>query len=297
MPIIGVTGSQNTKSFLNPNAPTIGTATDVGTGRAYNNGAATVTFTAAASGAPATSFTAVSTPGSYTATGASSPLTVTGLQSNTSYTFHVYASNAVGPSANSASSNSITATTVPQAPTIGTITSNTSSTGRMNVPYTAGADGGKTVTTFTATSSPGSVTATGSSPILVTGLTPGTTYTFTVTATNANGTSSASSASNSAVASRYVCTSGGNVSGTNCSYGASSYSTYVCPSRNQDCQFYQNTIVQGCEEQNYGIRCCYLLSNNQNSMCCPVCSLGTAYYCPNGGNLSGTTCTYAATIQ
>jgi hypothetical protein len=66
------------------------------------------------------------------------------------------------------------------------------------VPFTAGATGGSTVTTFTATSSPGSLTGTSaSSPISVTGLSYGTAYTFTVTATNANGTSAASSASNS----------------------------------------------------------------------------------------------------
>ena len=49
--------SQGANDFLAPYAPTIGTATDVGTARAYNNGAVTVTFTADATNA-ATSFTA-----------------------------------------------------------------------------------------------------------------------------------------------------------------------------------------------------------------------------------------------
>ena len=110
--------SESTNDFLQPNAPTIGTATDVGTGKAYNNGAATVTFTPSATGAAATSYTVTSSPGGYTATGTSSPLTVTGLQSANSYTFSVIATNAVGNSNASAASNSITATTVPQAPTI-----------------------------------------------------------------------------------------------------------------------------------------------------------------------------------
>ena len=77
-----------------PDAPTIGAATNVGTSRAYNNGSATVAFTASATGGTSATFTATSTPGSFTASGAGSPLTVTGLQSATSYTFAVTGTNA-----------------------------------------------------------------------------------------------------------------------------------------------------------------------------------------------------------
>jgi hypothetical protein len=84
---------------------------------------------------------------------------------------------------------------VPQAPTIGTATGGNAS---ATVAFTANANGGKTVSTFTATSSPGSITgSSATSPITVSGLTNGTAYTFTVTATNANGVSTASAASNS----------------------------------------------------------------------------------------------------
>jgi hypothetical protein len=190
MPIIGVIASSAKGA---PGIPTGVTATDVGTARAYNNGAASVAFTAGA-GAAATSFTVTSSPGGYTATGASSPLTVTGLQSSVGYTYTVTATNAAGTSAASTASASVTATTVPQAPTIGTATAGNAS---ATVTYTAGATGGKAISVFTATSSPGSITGTGASPITVSGLTNGTTYTFTVTATNANGTSAASAASNS----------------------------------------------------------------------------------------------------
>ncbi len=57
--------------------------------------------------------------------------------------------------------------------------------------------GGSAITQYTVTSSPGGVTASGSgSPITITGLPAGVTYTFTVTATNTAGNSAASAASN-----------------------------------------------------------------------------------------------------
>lgn len=89
---------------------------------------------------------------------------------------------------------------VPSAPTIGTATQTGSTT--ATVVYTQPAsNGGSTITSYTATSSPSGITGTlsqaGSGTITVTGLTTGTAYTFTVTATNAIGTSAASAASNS----------------------------------------------------------------------------------------------------
>jgi hypothetical protein len=76
-----------------PIAPSSVAGTDVGTSRAYNNGAVSVAFTPDATYWPATSFTATSTPGSFTTTGASSPLVVTGLASQTAYTFSVTGTN------------------------------------------------------------------------------------------------------------------------------------------------------------------------------------------------------------
>lgn len=197
---INAAGTGNASTAANatattvPQAPVV-TAANVGTGRAYNNGAATITATGGATGGKAiSSYTATSSPGSFTAT-SGSPLTVTGLQSATAYTFSVTATNANGTST-ATTSSSITATTVPQAPTIGTASDGGTGT-TATVTYTAGATGGAAVSVFTATSSPGSLTGTGASPITVSGLTTGTAYTFTVTATNANGTSTASSASNS----------------------------------------------------------------------------------------------------
>jgi hypothetical protein len=84
---------------------------------------------------------------------------------------------------------------VPAAPTIGTATATTATT--ATVAFTAGATGYPATVTYTATSSPGGLTGTGTSPITVTGLSATTSYTFTVTAANATGTSAASAASNS----------------------------------------------------------------------------------------------------
>ena len=87
----------------NPDAPTIGTATG-------GNASASVTFTAPANvgGGAISGYTVVSTPSSITGTGASSPITVSGLTNGTAYTFKVFAVNSYGPSASSAASNSVT---------------------------------------------------------------------------------------------------------------------------------------------------------------------------------------------
>jgi hypothetical protein len=170
-----------------PGTPLSVSATDVGTGRAYNNGAATVSFVAPTTGGLVDSYTVISSPGNITATGLTSPITITGLQSNTSYTFTVSAINSSGPTISS-SSSSITATTVPQAPTLSSLTSGFE---RVVATFTNNATGGKSITSNTVTPA-GLSGTTGSSPLNVTSLIGGTTYSFSVTATNGNGTSAAS---------------------------------------------------------------------------------------------------------
>jgi hypothetical protein len=189
-----------------PGTPTGVTATNQGSGRAYNNGQSSVAFTPNTSAGYPSSFIVTPTPSTSptTFTGTSSPVTVTGLQSSTQYTYTVTATSAYGISTASAASAGVTATTVPQAPTIGTA-SVAGVSGEASVTFTAGATGGSAITSYTATSNPGGITgSSSSSPITITGLTNGTAYTFTVTATNANGTSSASSASNSVTPTDYL---------------------------------------------------------------------------------------------
>ncbi|QWT18978.1 autotransporter domain-containing protein [Bacillus sp. NP157] len=91
------------------------------------------------------------------------------------------------------------AATKPLAPTIGAATAGASGSNAAAVTFTAPSDnGGSPITSYTATSTPGGLTATGSaSPLTVTGLIAGTPYTFTVRATNAQGDSPESAASNS----------------------------------------------------------------------------------------------------
>jgi hypothetical protein len=85
-----------------PSTPTIGTATATG------GSTATVAFTPTSATGVDASYTALSTPGSITATGNSSPVSVTGLTPGTAYTFQVKANNPGGSSAYSSASNSVT---------------------------------------------------------------------------------------------------------------------------------------------------------------------------------------------
>jgi sugar lactone lactonase YvrE len=129
-----------------------------------------------------------------------SPIIISGLSNGAAYTFTVTATNSVGASLASAASNSATpaiALTVPGAPIIGTATAGNA---QASISFTAPAsNGGAAITSYTVTASTGGLTATGTvSPIIISGLSNGTAYTFTVTATNSVGASLASAASNSA---------------------------------------------------------------------------------------------------
>ena len=92
----------------------------------------------------------------------------------------------------------------PAAPTA--VTATASGTGDVQVSFAAPASsGGSPITSYTVTSTPGGRTASGSgSPIIVSGLTVGQSYTFTVTASNAAGTGAPSAASNAVTAAEAI---------------------------------------------------------------------------------------------
>lgn len=174
-------------------------ATNQGTGRAYNNGQASVAFDAGSGGGLIADYVVTPSPATSptTFTGSSSPITVTGLQSSTQYTYTVQGRNNFGTSLSSAASSGVTATTVPQAPTL-SATGSIDGSGNATITITPGATGGSSITQYSIISNPATTTQTTSNTTYTfTGLTVNTAYTFTATATNANGTSLSSSASNS----------------------------------------------------------------------------------------------------
>lgn len=187
--------SQQANDFLEPKAPIEVSATNVGSGRAYNNGRIDVTFTHDSSGPAATSYTAsayCSVHGeTHTATGSSSPLTITGFGSGITTTVTVVATNAVGNSPASAPSSSVTVTTVPATPSAPSASAQ-GSAATDDVSWSAPADGGSAITGYSWESNDSKSGSTGSTSVSVS-QEAGSSQSYRVRATNANGNSEWSS--------------------------------------------------------------------------------------------------------
>jgi hypothetical protein len=174
-----------------PGAPT-------GVSAAAGNAQISVSFTPPSNpgSSPIIGYTVTTSQG-QTATGSSSPITVTGLSNGVSYTAIVAATNSVGTGPNSAPSNAVVpfAGFVPGPPTGVTAAAGSSLASVSFVPPTN--TGTTSITSYTVTASTGQSASGPSSPIVVTGLTNGTPVTFTVYATNSIGNSLLSAASSS----------------------------------------------------------------------------------------------------
>jgi uncharacterized delta-60 repeat protein len=161
-----------------------------------SNTSANVSWSAPASnGYAITSYTVTATPSvgaPVTQSSATTSATLTGLSAGSTYTFTVTATNALGESSQSVASAPLLLAAVPAAPAnvTATVTGLTTAT----VAWTAPANNGSAITSYTVTASPSAGvtitypadrTTTGAT---LTGLTTGTVYTFSVVATNAIGT-------------------------------------------------------------------------------------------------------------
>lgn len=195
--------SAASNDFLQPLAPVSVSATDVGTDRPYNNGAATVSFSLPGNSPAATSYTVTATAAGQTtrtATGVSSPITVSSLAAGVTYTVSVTATNAVGTSESSATTT-VFATTVPD--TIVLTAAADPATNSDNLTWSPPANGGKAITNYYWTSSDGKSGNTAATSLNVT-QEQGTAQTYTVRADNANGVSGTSSASPSVTTFSFV---------------------------------------------------------------------------------------------
>lgn len=177
--------SSQQNDFLEPKAPINVSAQNVGTSRAFNNGAATVSFSLPDDSPAANSYTVTATASGQTTrtgTGSSSPISVEGLASNVSYSVTVTASNNAGTSQPS-SSVSVTATTVPAAPNA------PSASPQVNediVSWNIPNNGGSTITSYSWESTDSKSGSTTSTSVTV-AQEGSTTQAYRVRAQNANG--------------------------------------------------------------------------------------------------------------
>lgn len=182
------------KGIKPPDAPVL---TSVGKNttflRAYFNAPANL------NGETITSYTASASPGGFSATGSSSPVTINGLTTGTSYSVTVKANSASGSSVDSNAISQIPATVVaPSIPVmINAVYESATSVKIYFTPSTS--DGGDPAVEYIAVNNDnGNLSApSATSPITFTGLAPQLTYTFRVRAVNSAGTSDYSSNSNS----------------------------------------------------------------------------------------------------
>lgn len=160
------------------------TATDVGTNRAYNNGAANISFTKGVGEEP-TYYLITSSPGNIAVTTTSTSFVFTGLLSNTSYTFTVTAVNDAGLSDVSDPSSSVLITTVPETPTLSSVDYGYR---YLRSNFSGINTGGKSIINYTMDIGSTSSTSVSAGSITISNINASS-YSVIVYATNANGNS------------------------------------------------------------------------------------------------------------
>ena len=155
-----------------------------------------ITFTTPSSngGSTITNYIVYDEDGNIDASGLDSPIRVSGLTNGQSYSYYVAAENANGIGSNSStvSATPVSTTTVPGAPTnVSAVAGDT----YIDISFTApSSNGGSTITNYIVYDTTGNIDASGlDSPIRVSGLTNGQSYSYYVAAENANGIGSNSS--------------------------------------------------------------------------------------------------------
>ena len=177
--------------------PTAGPSTPGAPTAVAGDAQATVTVTPPVSGAAVNSYTVTSTPDSRTCTvsGSSGSCTVSGLTNGTPYTFRSTATNGVGTSGASVASPAVTPWALPTAPAALVATPGD---GSADIAFTAGAAGTMPITNYAYTLDDSTWVALSpddtTSPITVTGLTNGATYSIKLRAISAAGNGAASTA-------------------------------------------------------------------------------------------------------
>lgn len=179
------------RSLSAPDAPTGVVAT-------VDNTTASVAFNVPFNGlSPITGYTVKAYTGAtysgISNTGTSSPVTISGLSNSTAYTFTITATNSVGSTESAKSAT-------PTAPTAPTSVFASPANASILASFTLSTNNGAYITGYTVKAYIGAsytgISTTGtSSPITITGLTNGTSYSVTVTATNAVGSTESASSS------------------------------------------------------------------------------------------------------
>jgi len=187
--------SSSQDNFIGPNNVTSVTASDVGTGRAFGNGAINLSWTNPSTGNTPTGYRVYD--GATLQTTIAHPTNtaqITGLSGGTSYTFTVKSYDSY-KEASGTSAPATTATTVPATPSAPSA-STVNGAAQDSVSWSAPSNGGKNITNYYWTSSDGKSGNTANTSVTV-NQEAGTAQTYNVRADNANGSSNTSANSGS----------------------------------------------------------------------------------------------------